>query len=164
MKFITFILVFFCLVSCNDGKGPSSTKITTNSPEERVLYDVQRAAKISLKDQSFAVIAPSEINKQISTISPAPQPDEIIMLYAHVDKEVVFEGQNLEVSNNDLAHGWLETTLIHSNIPDDAIKARKVIMQVRPYNDSLWSVHSIREQYQCWPGRGHEEWSKEFCK
>lgn len=53
-------------------------------------------------------------------------------------------------------------SLLEDGRMDDSLKAVKVNMQVEN-KDGKYKVLSIKESYQCWKNRGHEDWAADFC-
>ncbi len=53
-------------------------------------------------------------------------------------------------------------SLLEDDIPDDSMKARKVIMTLTKENNEI-KVMDIKETYQCWKDRGHREWGPTLC-
>jgi len=89
-------------------------------------------------------------------------PEEIMnQYYGHGDEEG--EGnETMELQETMLEDGYTELVLINDNIADESIRARKVVMELRKNGDS-WKVISIKQNWQCWSGRGHENWGVEDC-
>jgi hypothetical protein len=56
---------------------------------------------------------------------------------------------------------WL-VTVVHDGFFDDSVKASRVQVVVRRV-DGAWVKGEITESYQCWPGRGHQDFSNELC-
>jgi hypothetical protein len=46
---------------------------------------------------------------------------------------------------------------------DDSVAGRRYRV-VMARGDSVWAVTEVGRQVQCWPGRGHEDWSDARCK
>jgi len=57
--------------------------------------------------------------------------------------------------------GYL-VTVTHDGFFDDSVKASRVEAKVTRQGDA-WVKSDVVVTYQCWPGRGHQEFSAELC-
>lgn len=53
-------------------------------------------------------------------------------------------------------------TITHDGFFDDSVKASRV-EAVLEWRDGAWVMASSATTHQCWPGRGHEDFSAELC-
>ncbi|MCG6941914.1 MAG: hypothetical protein LJE69_11775 [Thiohalocapsa sp.] len=49
------------------------------------------------------------------------------------------------------------------DLPDDSVRSLRHRLEFKPQG-SDWKLIWAGKQVQCWPGRGHENWSKEPCR
>jgi len=61
------------------------------------------------------------------------------------------------------ANQWMWTaTITYNGLFDDSIRATR-IKAIVAYQDGQWIVKESSETQKCWPNRGHQEFSAEFC-
>ena len=56
--------------------------------------------------------------------------------------------------------------ITQTNLADDSVAGIRYLVKFSTYNDSdanLWQVVWAGQQFKCHPGRGHWDWSKNFC-
>lgn len=53
-------------------------------------------------------------------------------------------------------------TVTYDGFFDDSVKASQV-RTVATYKDGKWNLGTVSETQQCWPGRGHQDFTTEFC-
>jgi hypothetical protein len=56
---------------------------------------------------------------------------------------------------------WL-VTVTHDGFFDDSVKASQLQAIVTHVNGT-WVKGDVTETFQCWPGRGHQDFSSELC-
>jgi len=56
---------------------------------------------------------------------------------------------------------WV-VTITYDGLYDDSIKAERIRTIVR-YKDGQWLKGEVSKTQQCWPGRGHQDFSAEPC-
>ena len=56
------------------------------------------------------------------------------------------------------------TVVEHTTIglPDDSLRSLRTRIELKRQQGG-WQILWVGSQFQCWAGRGHEDWSKEFC-
>jgi len=58
---------------------------------------------------------------------------------------------------------WIWTaTITYDGLFDDSIRATRIKATVA-YQDGQWIVKESSETQKCWPNRGHQDFSTEFC-
>lgn len=69
--------------------------------------------------------------------------------------EVKYPQDNLAVVN-----------IIQTDLLDDSVAGIRYRVKFAPYGDlkkKLWQVVWVGQQFKCYPKRGHQDWSKDFC-
>jgi hypothetical protein len=56
---------------------------------------------------------------------------------------------------------WL-VTVTYDGFYDDSVKAGRT-EAILEYKDGQWLILNATDMYQCWPGRGHQDFSTEIC-
>ena len=56
---------------------------------------------------------------------------------------------------------WI-VTVTHDGLFDDSIAATRMRIIVK-YENGQWVKGEISQTQRCWPGRGHQDFSTEFC-
>lgn len=64
---------------------------------------------------------------------------------------------NISKENNQ----WI-VTITYDGLKDDSIKASRIRTNVT-YQNGQWVKGEISRSQQCWPGRGHQDFSAELC-
>ncbi len=67
----------------------------------------------------------------------------------------------IEVSQEENQWMWI-VTITYDGLFDDSIRATRIKATIA-YQDDQWIVRESSETQKCWPGRGHQEFSTEFC-
>ena len=55
-----------------------------------------------------------------------------------------------------------ELTITEEGRMDDSVSGLMSVLKVEK-KDSGFVVLEIKAAYKCWPNRGHQDWSAEFC-
>ena len=159
MKKILVTLALVGVLGFTSCKQKDAGKDTANAPEEVVIEAVEETTTNEYRtiDQE-KVIALNKLVLENALIT------EEAILEAYAPKDDAAEGKyTYEITDLKKDNTGLSTiTLVEDYLMDDSIKAKKVIIDFKTVNDKL-EVVSIKESYQCYAGRGHEEWSAEFC-
>lgn len=93
------------------------------------------------------------INKQIKK-RDSLKLMEILSLYFPL--EIGWEGkEQIEIRQKIMENGNIGIFYSHHNIPDDALKARQVMMELKSNGHLCWEVISIRSNWQCWRSNDH---------
>ena len=66
------------------------------------------------------------------------------------------------VAVKDLKANIYELTITEEGRMDDSVSGLMSVLKVEK-KDSGFVVLEIKEAYKCWPNRGHQDWSAEFC-
>ena len=54
-------------------------------------------------------------------------------------------------------------TVVDDKLADDSNKAKRIYAPVN-YQNGVWTMGAQSVSYQCWPGRGHQEFSSSPCQ
>lgn len=100
------------------------------------------------------------LNHQI-TDSGIVTPESVASLYQPKD-EFAEGNYSYQVTIRDLESNLLEITIQEEGLMDDSVFGVIAVLKVEKKNSSL-KVVQIKEAYKCWPNRGHQDWSPEFC-
>jgi len=65
----------------------------------------------------------------------------------------------MDISKKD---SYWTVTVTYDGLYDDSIKATRTEAIIE-YKDGRWIKRDILETRQCWPGRGHQDFSPEYC-
>ena len=152
MKKIFFTLVTVLMFSaCNENvDNNESTK------EVEVVTGMDNKETFKMIDMSIV----ENLNDSISSRDMKIE-EEIMHIYKPKSTET--EGNySYTISKNDIGNDSQEVILIEDGLMDDALAAEKTIMIIRKENSKL-KVISIKENYKCRKGRGHQNWSAELC-
>ncbi|MTG98941.1 MULTISPECIES: hypothetical protein [Myroides] len=115
------------------------------------------------EDREYRIISDDQIDRLNTIIKKKrlSSEEQIMQEYAPEDKHA--EGNYLYVLKRTTDNPEkITVTLLEDCIMDDSMKARKVVMDMRVQNDQYYVI-KIKESYQCWKDRGHEEWNAGLC-
>lgn len=56
-----------------------------------------------------------------------------------------------------------EVSIKEEGLMDDSLYGILTLIELKKNTEKKWEAISIKEAYKCWPNRGHQEWSPEFC-
>ena len=110
--------------------------------------------------ESFDEIDPTEFNHRISRRTDIKNSKELIEIYYNYPENEATP--KLTFKSKKIDNGLEEIELIHDKQEDDSQRATKIIMIVE-LKDKIWSVKKIKTNRKCWDGRGHTNWSNEWC-
>lgn len=114
---------------------------------------------VGCEEEEYKKIDPSTFNQEIALRTDLNEPEDLI--YAYYQPET--EGKaKVELTVEEIAESEYRITLIHDGLLDDSQRAVKYIMEAERI-DSSWLVSSIKTNWKCWEGRGHEDWGIEYC-
>jgi len=67
----------------------------------------------------------------------------------------------IEIAQEENQWTWI-VTITYDGLFDDSIRATR-IKAIIAYQDDQWIVKESSETQKCWPNRGHQDFSTEFC-
>lgn len=67
----------------------------------------------------------------------------------------------IEIAQEENQWTWI-VTITYDGLFDDSIRATR-IKAIVAYQDGQWIVKESSETQKCWPNRGHQDFSTEFC-
>ena len=113
------------------------------------------AAFLLVKKPAFAPGGPAELTRERALELMRPEVDGCVAegepeRYRSCEIEIVLEGERAVV------------TVTHDGFFDDSVKASRV-EGVLVWWKGVWSRASVYTTQQCWPGRGHPDFSEELC-
>ncbi len=113
------------------------------------------AAFLVLKRPAQAPEGPAELTRERAMELLGVKPEDCLSegepeRYRSCEIAVAVEGLRATVA------------ITHDGFFDDSVKASRV-EAVLEWRDGAWAVASSASTHQCWPGRGHEDFSTELC-
>lgn len=157
MKNVTFILVilsvFVLSISCKNKNSISKNSMQNNSSLEIVQ-----------EDEEYRIADQHEIDQLNNIIKEKKLNSETLIMKEYAP-EILDAGENylyMLSRKTNANSNTITLSLLEDDIPDDSMKARKVIMTIIK-EDNIIKVIDIKETYQCWRGRGHQEWGPTLC-
>lgn len=113
-----------------------------------------------LSEEVFENISFEELNRQIIQNTNLTPKDIMKLHYAHVE---LGEGnEKIVIAEDTLTNGNILITLTHENIPDDAIKAEKRIMELQR-EGTHWKIISLKRNWKCWRNESPDNWGVTHC-
>lgn len=125
------------------------------------------------KIMSEPTIAPKETT-QPPTVKPTEKPEPTVESTAETpftqNAAVTLADSTLgpcgcglrTVTVNQQGNLWY-MTVVDDKLGDDSIKAKRVYAPVTNQN-GVWTLGTQSVSYQCWPGRGHQDFSSSLCQ
>lgn len=157
MKNVTFILVilsvFVLSISCKNKNSISKNSMQNNSSLE-----------VFQEDEEYRIADQHEIDQLNNIIKEKKLNSETLIMKEYAP-EILDAGENylyMLSRKTNANSNTITLSLLEDDIPDDSMKARKVIMTIIK-EDNIIKVIDIKETYQCWRGRGHQEWGPTLC-
>lgn len=158
-SFLTFsFLVVFILFSCTDKKTTSSEDINSDSIPLGIEAPNEGIDEYRIMDsKTLEQINTSISNKKLNTAQ--------VILNAYAPKDLTNKSEDYvyEVTKVRSDEDTILLLLVEDNMQNDSLKARKVLMRLE-YKDTVLKVVQIKESYQCWEWRGHQDWSGVVCQ
>ena len=151
MRIIFTLLLTLVFLSCNY-KQHKTIKI-----EEK-----ESTQHITSESEKFQELNPETINVLLKAKNGNISAKEVMELYYPYEVIVGEGNESIEISEKKLENGNTLVTLVHNNLLDDSIKAKKYILELKSENN-LWIVVSIKNNWQCRVGRGHTNWGIKMC-
>ncbi len=169
MKLTFTLLLFLAFCACGTKNSPHQSMTSpeieaqeTSINEEPLKRNAQNTEKARTADDKFEKLDFSAINTEIAGIEKALTPKEIMKIYYPAEVEGEEGNQLITLKERALDNGNIEVILIHDNQLDDAIQGTKYHMELTKQDDK-WKVISLKNNWKCWEGRGHTDWSAEYC-
>lgn len=158
MKKIVVVVGFiFAFISMGCG---NNTATLGNTP----IDAPNLLTSMTAEDREFKIINQEEINALNKSIIEHKLNSIEMVMQEYAPEDVDAEGNYTYIittaSTTDPNKCTL--TLLEDGINDDSLKALKVIMTVEKKKDSF-RVTDIKESYQCWKNRGHQDWGADYC-
>ncbi|MCC9042871.1 hypothetical protein LNQ81_09300 [Myroides sp. M-43] len=159
MKKIVVIVGFiFAYISVGCGNNSATAG---NAPMEQPNL----LTSMTAEDREFKIINQDQINTLNKSIIEHKLNSIEMIMQEYAPEDVDAEGNYTYIitkaNTNDPNKYTL--TLLEDGINDDSKKALKVIMTVEKKKDN-YKVISIKESYQCWKNRGHQDWGADYCQ
>jgi len=54
--------------------------------------------------------------------------------------------------------------ILDDDMEDDSVRAVKYRLELMPDEFGEWAIMNQSSTWACWPGRGHEDFSEEWCE
>lgn len=141
------LLIATTVFACGGNKKKEKVEEKADAKIETVYHMIDASALENLN---------AKLNE--STLSDV---EEVATIYAPKDEEA--EGNySYTVVKEKLDSNKIILTVTQEGLNDDSLFGQKSILTVDSV-DGKWQVEEIKELYKCWPERGHQEWSAEFC-
>jgi hypothetical protein len=163
LKAIIPICAIAVLFSCNNKpadkvKGEKNESVETQHQKENSTTTNPQTA-----EETYIVLDKTtvdELNKKVASKKVAT-PEGVMPLFA--PKQGQTEGNyQYTLSQKSLNDHTREVTLKETGLLDDSKNGIKTVMEIAQNTDGL-QVLAIRQNYKCYEGRGHVEWSSENC-
>lgn len=157
MKNLIVVVGFiFALSLFSCGKKNENANVTVEQNDSKNT--------VTAEDNEFRIIEQEKVDnlnkvlaeKQITSI------DAIMQEYHEEDKGAEGNYTYIITEAKTDNPNVIMLSLLEDGRNDDSIKAVKVNMEVES-KDGKYKVLSIKESYQCWENRGHEDWAADFC-
>lgn len=158
MKKIVVVVGFiFAFISMGCGNN-SATAGNTPMDQPNLL------TTMTAEDREFREIEQEEINALNKSIieHKIDSVEKIMQEYAPEDMGAEGNYTYIITKSTSTDPNKFTLSLLEDGINDDSLKALKVIMTVEKKNDSF-RVKTIKESYQCWKNRGHQDWGADYC-
>ena len=110
--------------------------------------------------ESFRIVDPKEFNEIIKDRTDIKNPDSLIKFY--YDPNGYFKDLTYAITSKKLSGNNYRIILIAGGLGDDSVAAEKVVITTS-YSDGRWIVTTIKVNWKCQPGRGHQSWSAKPC-
>ena len=161
--YISYTILYLALnmfSACHD----NTSQANNHAMEPQEVQDHQVQVFPGTNDGETFVTIPQEKVDAVNAAIVADNlvtDEEIMGVYAAKSNEA--EGRysySLTSAATDMDNKTI--TMVEEGLMDDVVAARKVVMTLA-IHEGNWIVTGIKENYKCYPGRGHENWSAELC-
>lgn len=158
MKIIPIILLSVFLLSCNQNLDKKEV-IETSNHEIQIQ---KNEGSNSENKEDFENLEIQEFNTSLAKEKKELSAKDVMRLYYPIEVENSEGKEEITIIEKTLDNGHILVTLIHDNQMDDSVKGEKLVMELSKINDT-WKALSIKKNWKCYDGRGHTDWSTEFC-
>ena len=168
------------LIATNSGPGGTGNKVNVSGyevwtigedglikesqghfPTEEYNRQLQSGIKHH-SDEDFKEIDFADLNAELQKASDTLGPKEIMRKFYPAQVESGEGNERIDIRETKLSDGTTEIELIHDNLMDDSVKAKKFLMILKG-EKGKWQIVSLKHNWRCWSGRGNETWSTELC-
>lgn len=129
-----------------------------------LLYGVFFQACTSSTDNlalgDWKELNPKSFNEQIKGDNSIKDVESLVRYYyfAEPDEEM----PDFKVTANKKHNNQWVAHLVVEGLMDDSVKGEQILM-VAEKKGQQWKVISIKKNWKCYPGRGHQDWTTELC-
>ena len=134
-------------------------KLNTN---ELILKAGNSSFKYIKSKEEFEIINTDKLTRTLTETNKNLSALEVMKLYYPVQVEKGEGNELIEISEIVAENGNTIVTLIHDNLLDDSVKAKKYLMELKKTKNQ-WVIISLKKNWKCREGRGHTEWGIEYC-
>jgi len=110
---------------------------------------------------NYEVIDVKSFNQKIAKVNGTAK--DIMKIYYPKEVEGEEGNQTININERNLENGEVEVELVHDNQLDDSQRGERYLMILKKENNR-WKVLSLKKQWRCWAGRGHENWGIQLCR
>jgi len=155
---------FFISIACAMALWACQPNQGGQTQEEGEETTQAEPAANAAQQETFRTIDAAKVADLNNTITSRgiETAEDIMRTYAPED-DVAEGNYAYTITEKELDQNTVQLTLREEGRMDDSVEGRQVVMQLRKDGGDM-RVTSIRENYRCWPGRGHENWSAAPCK
>ena len=149
MKRVLTLAIIILLISCKHDVTEEVSEINISNPFEHEIIE-----------ESFEEISFETLNKTLEGNNNLSPKDIIKLHYAHVE---LGEGnEKIVITEDTLVNGNILVTLTHENLPDDAVKAEKRVMELKK-KSGYWEIVSLKRNWICWRNNSQNNWGINRC-
>ncbi len=152
MRIIITLLLTLVLLSCNNKQHKT----------DKIKEEKGTTQHIASVNEKFKELNPETINVLLKSKNGSVSAKEVMKIYYPHEVTMGEGNESIEISETKLENGNTLVTLVHDNLLDDSIKAKKIILELKNENNR-WLVISIKNNWKCRVGRGHTDWGIELC-
>lgn len=125
------------------------------------LTTTEKTTNKKMKEE-FKRLKTEGINKKLMVAEQGISPEDIMRLYYPLEVNPNEGKEKITIESTNNSRSKTTVTLIHDNLLDDSVQAKKIIMDLQQ-KGSKWLVVSLKKNWKCWKGRGHSTWGIENC-
>lgn len=154
-----FFISIACAIALWACQPNQSGQIQEESEETTQAEPAANAAR----QETFRAIDAAKVADLNSAIASRGIETAEDIMRAYAPEDDVAEGNYAyTITEKELDQNTVQLTLREEGRMDDSVEGRQVVMQILKEGGDM-RVTSIRENYRCWSGRGHENWGPEPC-